>query len=305
MTARRFAFLINPGAGDGRAARRLELLLSHRPHLAQGCLAHEVIDVDDSARWIERLPPDAIPVAAGGDGTLNHLVRAARQAGQADRILGLLPLGTGNAVAHSLGLGRVEVAANGLRFGVPRPLDLFATTHPAAPLALASISAGFEALVMSQVSRFESWRRLWGGVTGLALSAFRVSQGVTIELDGRAWLQPGRAFFNAGLYNLRRYAFGRLVFPEAALDDGHAEAMLYESGGEYVAMLSRPIGARRLTWSARPRAPHPFRRARITGAGSIQLDGEARPGGDFEVRLEPGAWRLLVTPESSTDAVSR
>lgn len=294
MSPRRFAFLVNPRAGAGRSVHRLEQLLGRRPLLAESSMVRTAGTLEETAGWLERLAPGTVPVAAGGDGTLNLLVRATRLARCPGMTLGLLPLGTGNAVAHSLGFGRVEAAATVLHLGQARPLDLFVTTHPGAPLAIASISVGFEAHVMTQVSRFQTWRRLWGGVTGLAQAAMRMTEGVTIRLDGHRWLEPDRVFFTAGLYNLRRYAFGRLVFPEAALDDGRGEAMLYDSGGEYLAMLRRSIGVEQAALSTAARASRPFIRASVAGAEAIQFDGESIAGADFEVEVEPGAWRLLA-----------
>lgn len=289
-----FVFFVNPAAGSGHTLRNFDRL--RRRHEAD--LRGDVVvieDLDQVRRELGARPHGAIPVCVGGDGTLNLMVRAMRSEDRhRDVALGLLPLGTGNALAHSFGLGRVATAIEALLRGRSRPTDALITTHAVAPLALASISLGFEARVMAAASRFRTWRRLSAVLTEAALALPAVTQGVRIDLDERPWIGESQTFFVAGLYNLRCYAFGRLMFPSAALDDGRAEASRYASLRSYVRSLTRDRDDGTGSGAAsRADEHHTWRTARVASPGPIQLDGESVPGGDFAVRVESGAYLLV------------
>ena len=107
--------------------------------------------------------------------------------------MGILPLGTGNALCHSIGIAHPGKAAATLVHGQPRQLDLMTTTHPQAPISLLSISVGLESLVMSD---FETWRRrsrVLAGLVGCVRYTLRRFSGVSIHADGEPTAAtPGR-----------------------------------------------------------------------------------------------------------------
>jgi len=290
----RFVFFVNPAAGSGRTLRNFDRL--RRRHGADLTGETVIIDhLDQVRRELGIMPTGAIPVCVGGDGTLNLLVRALRADHRhRDIPLGLLPLGTGNALAHSFGLGRMATAMQALMRGRSLPTDALITTHTAAPLALASISFGFEARVMTAASRFRTWHRLVAALTEAARALPAATHGIRIDLDERPWIDESQSFFVAGLYNLRCYAFGRLMFPEAALDDGRAEASQYPSFLSYIRSLTHDHDGDGESGAASLDDDHrAWRTARVTSLEPIQLDGESVPGGEFEVRVESGAYRLV------------
>lgn len=64
-------------------------------------------------------------VAAGGDGTVNEVVRGLDRAGALDDVaFGVLPLGTGNNFAEQIGLGDLDTAFDALERGERRRIDL-------------------------------------------------------------------------------------------------------------------------------------------------------------------------------------
>lgn len=290
----RFVFFVNPAAGSGHTLRNFDRLRRRHGADLRGAMV-VIADLDQVRRELGTLPSGAIPVCVGGDGTLNVLVRALRSEGRhRDLPLGLLPLGTGNALAHSFSLGRLSTAIATLLRGESRPTDALITTHAAAPLALASISLGFEARLMTAASRFRTWHRLAAVLAEAARALPAATKGVRIDLDERPWIGAAESFFVAGLYNLRCYAFGRLMFPTASLDDGQAEASRYASSLTYLRSLTRDHdGATRSGAASFADDLCTWRTARVASPGPIQLDGESVPGGDFEIRVESGAYRLV------------
>ncbi|MGH7466242.1 MAG: acylglycerol kinase family protein, partial [Longimicrobiales bacterium] len=131
----RYIFLVHPVAGSGRGRRRLERLLARDPELrrrSRVCAASSSSDVVEHLRGRA-----ATAVAVGGDGTVNMVATALVREG-AHRPMGVLPFGTGNAFAHSLGLGSIRAAVRTLYAGTIQSVDVLRTDHPHVPLALVS-----------------------------------------------------------------------------------------------------------------------------------------------------------------------
>ncbi len=281
---RRFVFLVNP-----RAARARERARGAAHALGDAVAVVFAEGVEEARALLRAAEPAAMPVAVGGDGTANLVARALRAEGMAARAMGVIPAGTGNAFAHSLGVGRMPDALAALRAGEPRGLDVMVTDHPALPLALVSFSAGFEARFLAEVAR----RRARGApgfasprlLAGLA----RSSHGVALRCDGVDVLRAEDRFFVAGAYNLPCYFFGRRMIPEADPSDGEARARIYPDVSAYLRALFGSL-------DRRPPAGMQgcnFRQARFSVDGPVQADGEGGEGGTFEIHVEPDGLRVL------------
>lgn len=107
--ARRILVIFNPAAGrPRRSAERLRRVVAELER--RGCAT--VVRSTHAAGDARRLARDAEPgfdliVAAGGDGTVNEV---ANGLGGSARPLAVLPLGTGNVLAHEIGLPRAPAA---------------------------------------------------------------------------------------------------------------------------------------------------------------------------------------------------
>jgi diacylglycerol kinase (ATP) len=103
------SFLIaNPAAGSGRAARVLPGVVAVlSEHGADPCV-HQTSGAGDARRMAASLPDGASVAVLGGDGTLNEVLNGL--AGKDCPIL-LLPAGTGNDLARTMGMVRDPVAA--------------------------------------------------------------------------------------------------------------------------------------------------------------------------------------------------
>ena len=116
----RAVLVASPGSG---AAEQLD---AARAELrAQGIEIVDELEVDDAHKLADvvALPADDRPlvIAAGGDGTVGACADELAGTGV---VLGILPLGTSNDVARSLGISPDPVrAAAGLRSGVVRAID--------------------------------------------------------------------------------------------------------------------------------------------------------------------------------------
>jgi len=240
---------------------------------------------------VRALGPGAIPVAAGGDGTVNLLAGALWEE-HVDRTMAVLPLGTGNAFAAPLGLGSLPRALAALDTGAERAIDLMVTTHPAAPVATVSLSAGFESRFLLGAASRRTWRRGLAVLGGLAGAALGRSTGIALATDGESLVSMGEAVYNVGLYNFPCYGFGWRMWPDADPGDGVAEAVVCRSARRYWRTLRRGLSTA-LPLDGDPSARR-WRTARVESNGPLQIDGEVIAAGRFEVQVVRHAIRVLV-----------
>jgi diacylglycerol kinase (ATP) len=207
-------FLLNPAAGRGEAVGRLARLRI----LASGAGAGLVVSKSgaDIAVQARRAVEDGVArlVVAGGDGTLHQ---AAQGLAGSDCALGVVPLGTGNDLAGTLGVPReLDAAVARALTGPVRRLDLVRVGEV---VAIGYAGVGFD----SEVTRFanQEVRRLRGPLVYFyavlhTLATFRAPE-MRIEHDGGTF--AGRAMFVVAA-NLPRFGGGMRIAPAAQPDDG-------------------------------------------------------------------------------------
>ncbi len=111
-------------------------------------LGYEVAETDHEGHAIDLATQYATAgatqvVAAGGDGTLNEVVRGVDQAGALpDVTVGVIPVGTGNDFAGNVGIPDLDTAFAVLQDGERRRLDLgMATDRPFVNSCVAGLTA--------------------------------------------------------------------------------------------------------------------------------------------------------------------
>lgn len=166
--------------------------------------------------------PFTAVVLGGGDGTLNAAAPALLSTGLP---FGILPLGTANDLARSLGIGPdLEAAARVIAAGHVRRIDL-GTVNGIPFFNVASI--GFSAELAQELTA-ESKRR-WGKL-GYAIAAFRLLRRLR---PFTAWItQEGRVrkirSIQLSVGNGRHYGGGMTVADHAAPDDGKLDVYSLE-----------------------------------------------------------------------------
>lgn len=181
-------------------------------------------------------------VAAGGDGTLNEIVNALREKNSGVRV-GLIPLGTGNDFARTLGLPTdVDAAIDLLRTGQTRMIDLVRVTSDRVRYFVNVSAGGFSGLVDEKLTR--KMKRTWGPLAYLrgaaaALPELRAYR-TTISLDDTESLKL--SLYNVVIANGRYVAGGRLIAPEASVDDGLLDIVLIqERSAPELALLAAQV----------------------------------------------------------------
>lgn len=249
----------------------------------------------DVARIRERLAvrPATLLLAAGGDGTAAEVISAAVQT----RLpVGILPLGTVNAVAAELGLPAAWPAActYALRsFPRTRAIDVARVNGRTSVLAC---GIGFDAEVMraatgSQKQRLGRLAYLAAGI-GIALRPrlipFELSlDNVPLRVDAAMVLVA-----NVGTLGIPAFRFG----PEIAIDDGLLDVCIYSPRTRLRragVALAIALGRHRLHGDI---AYAKARTIRIRAPADEwhEVDGDAFPGGALDVDVVPAAVRVVA-----------
>lgn len=100
---RRLAHLVfNPAADRGRAAARQGGIREYLEGRGIGVAWHVTEGSGHAGRIVSGIPDGALVVAVGGDGTVHEVAAACVGTG---RVMGILPLGSGNDYVKALGIG--------------------------------------------------------------------------------------------------------------------------------------------------------------------------------------------------------
>lgn len=235
-------------------------------------------------------------VVAGGDGSVHALVAALWRRGElAATTLGIVPLGTGNDLARTLGLPlEAEEAAGVVGSGRERRLDLMvadgaAVVVNAAHAGLGAVAADAGAALKDRLGQLAY--PLGALVAAVRESGWRL----TVEVDGRPVVADEPVLL-AGVGNGRTIGGGTPMFPAADPGDGLLDVVVSTAVGP----------AARVAFGAALRnGEHVDRDDVLVARGrEVRISGDPVPhNADGEVgdpvpdrtyRVEPGAWTVLV-----------
>ncbi|MES1242992.1 MAG: diacylglycerol kinase family protein [Acidobacteriota bacterium] len=217
-------FIVNPNAGSADELAGMEQALDRLPG-ASVRLTRQAGDAERLAREALEQGVERV-VAAGGDGTLNEVVNGlSADFGRA--CLGLLPLGTGNDFARTIGMPNdLEEALAVLQEGRERTVDVARAEVDGRCRCFLNMSAGgFSGEVSERASEAKD---RWG-----PLAYMRAAIGALPELKGfvtRITLNGAETLeletYNIVVSNGRYVASGIPVAPQAVLDDGLLDVMI-------------------------------------------------------------------------------
>jgi len=165
-------------------------------------------------------------VAAGGDGTLNEVVNGIGE-NLGDARVALIPLGTGNDFARTIGVpDDIEAAIDLIIIGETREVDLVRVTSDEVRYFVNVSAGGFSGLVNEKLT--PEMKKTWGPLAYLrgaaaALSELRAYR-TTLALDNSESLTLD--LYNVVVANGRYVAGGTLIAPEASIDDGLLDIVL-------------------------------------------------------------------------------
>lgn len=216
--------VFNPVAGKGRARRALSDTLAFLDARAVPYQLHSTHRQGHATELAAATPPGAIVVALGGDGTVHEVAKGLlKRGGKNDatggRTLGVLPLGSGDDFAFSLGIARNDLssALERLVSGKRCWIDLgMVNGEP----FLNGVGTGFDAEVAERVRRSP---RYLPGLAGYLYSVMGALAGLAcpdalVVVDG-AEVHRGPALL-IGVQNGPRTGGSFLFAPSATNSDG-------------------------------------------------------------------------------------
>lgn len=233
----RVALLVNPaaraGAHTGAATRAAERLRAHGVQTAilSGGSAAESSEL---LRTAIHVGVDAVAVA-GGDGTVNLAIQEVAGSGIP---LGIVPSGTGNDFAATLGLRELDVtaAADAIATGVARPVDLAKVTRSdgSARYFGSVLASGFDSKVNDRANAMR-WPRGGSRYNIAILREFLTLAGMPYEVeadlaDGTSE-RLGGDLVMATVGNGRTYGGGIPICPDADPADGLLDLVLVRPAG--------------------------------------------------------------------------
>jgi diacylglycerol kinase family enzyme len=235
------------------------------------------------------------PVAVGGDGTLHLLVAALHARGElGHRVLGLVPQGTGNDFAGTLGLPDDPVtAARAVLHGRERALDLLVDDTGA--VVVNAVHLGVGARANREGTPLKPVLGPLAYPVGAVLAGLRSSGwALRVVVDGRTLVDG--VVLQVGIGNGRTVGGGTPITPDAAPDDGAADVVVSTATGP----LARLHYGRLLR--AGRHGEHPevvtARGAQIeVSGGPVPVNADGEPGEPVTRRrwtLHPAAWRITV-----------
>lgn len=213
------------GADDQKVAGAVAVLREDADVQVQSCS-----DPEDLSRLLDgRADRDLVVV--GGDGSLHTMVATLRRRGElADTPLRLIPLGTGNDFARTLGIPLDPAeAARALRTSRPRRLDLLVEDTAGIVVNVVHLGVGAEAAARAAA--------LKGGLGAAAYPVGGVLAGATVTgwdlevtVDGAKLELDGQVLMVA-VANGRTIGGGAEVAPDAVPDDGLLDVVVATSTG--------------------------------------------------------------------------
>lgn len=253
-------------------------------------------------------------VVAGGDGSLHAVVTALHRRNElGDRVLGLLPLGTGNDFARGAGIPlEIEAAARVVLDGEVQPVDVLVDELGGVVVNNVHLGAGAQAS-----RRAVRWKERLGSVgvgkvnlgklgypIGAALAAVKPPHlRLHVEVDGRTVADLDNPVLMVAVGIGRTVGGGAAITPEAEVGDGKADVM--------VAFATGPVEKLRYVADLALRRHQERDDVRYLRATSVAVAGEEFwTSADGEIsgperrrswRVEPAAYRMTL-PRDTPDA---
>lgn len=294
MNPKKGIVVLNPTSG-----RRRHVETVSRRASEQGYRVRETEEPGDAITIARDAARDGVPriVAAGGDGTVNEVVRGIAQAGAFDSVtVGVIPVGTGNNFARNLGITGIDDAFAVLERGDRRRIDLGQVNgHLFANSCIAGLTAEASANTSAEMkTRFGTFAYVIN--TLRELTTFEGLQlTVSIWEESRttpAWAGDAEIVL---IGNGRRFTIQGE--DQANMEDGLLDVLIVEDASTIDLMgerVSERLFGRRAEHTVRLQAPNLEITVRGSDVVNFSLDGEILPFEELSVGVRPRVMRIAV-----------
>jgi diacylglycerol kinase (ATP) len=233
-----------------------------------------------------------IVVAAGGDGTVTDVMQGILGS---QATLAIIPTGTGNDFARTIGIGAsVPASFEALLAGKRKLIDVAAWRIGSREGHFLNVAGcGFDAAVAHRINsglRFLTGRAAYLAAIGQCLRSYSPIQ-LVIEADGQVFEERLMLF---AIANAKSYGGGMLIAPTAEIDDGLLDLVMVRdmSKPEFLRSFGRVLKGSHLS---HPKVSH-LRACFVTfsSPGPFLVDGELLAPGKVEIQVVPNALEVIV-----------
>lgn len=293
----RITVIVNPEAGRGSARQwmgELEVRLSLAIQSTHRIISWQILetsgpgDATELAREAIRGGANIV-AAAGGDGTIGEIVNALVGT---DVALGVIPMGTGNDFARSLGIGTdVDRAIYNLLEGVPIAIDVGRTQGR---YFVNVAGCGLDAVVAQRVNRGFRWLRGTYAYVVAALQTLLTYRATLIRLTLDNEVIETKAML-CSVANARYYGGGMRIAPDAMLTDGLYDVCLLEAVGkiEFLRTFPKVFKGRHITHPAVRMLRSKYVKVESDRPLPVLVDGEIVGTTPAEFEMLPGALNVM------------
>ena len=293
----RVASIINPDAARKKWLRRRRLHRFLKENLP-GRFYDVLADKDSTIRLVRDVCPDCETiVAVGGDGTIADVFQGIKEAGrEKEVILGVIPLGSGNAFRQSLAIPKnIRKAIRVVREGSIRDIELMDIEGRLAGFA----SIGATARVTQERIQRQT-HGLWGHVRAGTI-LFRLPRW-ELEAELEEGIDDQGNSFDRKILRLKAldcvaaksnyFGYGWRIAPQASLEDSYLDITFFEMSGFKYALLL-PL----IFFGLHQRRQRHFKAKKLILRGKnlpIQYHGEYLDTKDkVEIRVLPRVFRVI------------
>lgn len=275
-------FIVNPISGNGNKSKIVSQLQE---------MGYKVVFTEYAGHG-EILAREATQhkiIAVGGDGTVNEVARGIIGS---DKILGIIPCGSGDGLALHLGLSRnFERALKTIINGKTKPLDGAMINGR---LFLSVCGVGFDAKVSEYFAKSGKRGMLNYIKQGLKLWKDFEPENYKINIDGKEWIQPA-TLITVG--NSDQWGNRAKITPLADSQDGFLDITVADSfSALYIPSLA---GLLMTGYLDKSNKIHCYKGKHITISRS--LNGPAHADGDWfetgevvDIEIIPSAFRVII-----------
>jgi len=234
LGARRFALLVNPASGRGRALEALPKVHAALDGLGASHRTVTTRSIDHAYEEAGRAAGEGETVVAlGGDGLLRPLAGALKGTESA---VALIPCGRGNDLARVLGVPTDPAAAARMAVeGEERLLDV-ANVEGTPFMGIASFGLDSDANRIANEARLVKGNAVYVYAALRALAAWKPAT-FSVTVDGERHQITG---FSVAVGNSKAYGGGMWVLPHAELDDGKLDVMLVKNTSKLRCLIELP-----------------------------------------------------------------
>jgi YegS/Rv2252/BmrU family lipid kinase len=234
LNARRFALLVNPASGRGRALEALPKVHAVLDGLGTSHRTVTTRSIDHAYEQAGRAANEGETVVAlGGDGLLRPLAGALKGTGSA---LALIPCGRGNDLARVLGVPTDPAEAARIAVeGEERLLDV-ANVEGTSFMGIASFGLDSDANRIANEAKLVKGDAVYVYSALRALAAWKPAT-FTVSVDGERHEITG---YSVAVGNSKAYGGGMFILPHAELDDGKLDVMLVGKTSKLRCLIDLP-----------------------------------------------------------------